>query len=329
MLTVRELTKRYGDTTAVDALTFDVRPGRVTGFLGPNGAGKSTAVRLLLGLDRPTSGSALVNGRRYTDLPRPEREVGALLDGGAAHPGRSARAHLLALVRATGLPRRRVDEVLGTVGLTDVADRRVGGFSLGMRQRLGIAAALLGDPGVLVFDEPVNGLDIDGVRWVRRLMRDLADEGRTVFVSSHLMSEMQQIADRLVVVGGGRLVADAPMAELIDAWSHARTVVRTPDPGPLTAWLRDRGVPGRRVDVEQGPDGELRIQGARPEEVGDAAHGAGARVHALYREEASLEQAYLELTEGTARHTASGSGGTRGADAAPGGNGGEKTEEYR
>ena len=329
MLTVRELTKRYGGTTAVDALTFDVRPGQVTGFLGPNGAGKSTTLRLLLGLDRPTSGSALVNGRRYTDLPRPEREVGALLDGGAAHPGRSARAHLLALTRATGLPRRRVDEVLGTVGLTDVAGRRVGGFSLGMRQRLGIAAALLGDPGCLVFDEPVNGLDIDGVRWVRGLMRDLADEGRTVFVSSHLMTEMQQVADRLVVIGGGRLVAEAPMAELIEAWSHARTVVRTPDAGLLADRLRDRGTPGRPVDVEQGPDGDLRVQGAEPEEVGDAAYRAGVRVHALYREEASLEQAYLELTEGTVRHAASGSGGTRGADAAPGGNGGENTEEYR
>ncbi|MDA2814818.1 ABC transporter ATP-binding protein [Nocardiopsis sp. RSe5-2] len=326
MLTVRELTKRYGGTTAVDDLTFDVRPGHVTGFLGPNGAGKSTTIRLLLGLDRPTSGRALVNGRRYTDLTRPEREVGALLDGGAAHPGRSARAHLLALARATGLPRRRVDEVLGTVGLTDVAGRRVGGYSLGMRQRLGIAAALLGDPGCLVFDEPVNGLDIDGVRWVRRLMRDLADEGRTVFVSSHLMTEMQQVADRLVVVGGGRLVAEAPMAELIEAWSHARTVVRTPDPAALAARLRDRDAPGRRVDVEQGPSGELRIRGAGPEEVGDAAHLAGARVHALYREEASLEEAYLELTEGTVRHAASGSGVSQSADAAPGRDGGDGGE---
>lgn len=302
MLTARELTKRYGGTTAVDSLTFDVRPGLVTGFLGPNGAGKSTTLRLLLGLDRPTSGEALVNGRRYVQLPQPARQVGALLDASAGHPGRSARAHLLALARGGGIPRRRVADVLDEVGLSDVADRRIGGFSLGMRQRLGIAAALLGDPGVLVLDEPLNGLDLDGVRWVRGLVRALADEGRTVFVSSHLMSEMQLVADRLVVVGGGRLVADAPTAELIASWSDPRVVVRTPDPAPLVEQLRRS--PRGPVRVAPGADGVLLVRGATPEEVGDAAHAAGARVHALYREEASLEQVYLDLTGAEVRHRA-------------------------
>lgn len=302
MLTARELTKRYGGTTAVDSLTFDVRPGLVTGFLGPNGAGKSTTLRLLLGLDRPTSGEALVNGRRYVRLPQPARQVGALLDASAGHPGRSARAHLLALARGGGIPRRRVADVLDEVGLSDVADRRIGGFSLGMRQRLGIAAALLGDPGVLVLDEPLNGLDLDGVRWVRGLVRALADEGRTVFVSSHLMSEMQLVADRLVVVGGGRLVADAPTAELIASWSDPRVVVRTPDPAPLVEQLRRS--PRGPVRVAPGADGVLLVRGATPEEVGDAAHAAGARVHALYREEASLEQVYLDLTGAEVRHRA-------------------------
>lgn len=302
MLTARELTKRYGGTTAVDSLTFDVRPGLVTGFLGPNGAGKSTTLRLLLGLDRPTSGEALVNGRRYVQLPQPARQVGALLDASAGHPGRSARAHLLALARGGGIPRRRVADVLDEVGLSDVADRRIGGFSLGMRQRLGIAAALLGDPGVLVLDEPLNGLDLDGVRWVRGLVRALADEGRTVFVSSHLMSEMQLVADRLVVVGGGRLVADAPTAELIASWSDPRVVVRTPDPAPLVEQLRRS--PRGPVTVAPGADGALLVRGATPEEVGDAAHAAGARVHALYREEASLERVYLDLTGAEVRHRA-------------------------
>lgn len=302
MLTARELTKRYGGTTAVDSLTFDVRPGLVTGFLGPNGAGKSTTLRLLLGLDRPTSGEALVNGRRYVQLPQPARQVGALLDASAGHPGRSARAHLLALARGGGIPRRRVADVLDEVGLSDVADRRIGGFSLGMRQRLGIAAALLGDPGVLVLDEPLNGLDLDGVRWVRGLVRALADEGRTVFVSSHLMSEMQLVADRLVVVGGGRLVADAPTAELIASWSDPRVVVRTPDPAPLVEQLRRS--PRGPVRVAPGADGVLLVRGATPEEVGDAAHAAGARVHALYREEASLERVYLDLTGAEVRHRA-------------------------
>lgn len=304
MLTVRELTKCYGETTAVDDLTFDVRPGLVTGFLGPNGAGKSTTMRLLLGLDRPTSGDALVNGRHYADLPWPNREVGALLDAAAVHPGRKGHAHLLALARGSGIPRRRVAEVLDTVGLADAAHRRVGGFSLGMRQRLGIACALLGDPGILIFDEPINGLDLDGVRWVRGLVRTLADEGRTVFISSHLMSEMQLVADQLVVVGGGRLITDAPMPELVAAWSRTHVAVRTPDPELLTEHLQRRSGPDRPVTVEAGTGGGLVVHGLAPEEVGDTAHAAGARVHALYREEASLEQAYLELTAGDVEYTA-------------------------
>ncbi len=214
MIEVRDLSKWYGGKPAVDHLTFTVRPGRVTGFLGPNGAGKSTTMRAILALDRPTSGSALISGVRYDQLTEPLREVGALLDAGAVHPGRTAANHLRALAIAAHLPRQRVDEVLDIVGLADMAGKRVKGFSLGMRQRLGIAAALLGDPAVLLFDEPVNGLDPEGIRWVRGLMRSLADEGRTVLVSSHLMSEMAVTADELVVIGGGRLVAQGTVSEL-------------------------------------------------------------------------------------------------------------------
>ncbi|GAA1781468.1 ATP-binding cassette domain-containing protein [Streptomonospora arabica] len=317
MLTVRHLTKRYGGTTAVDDLTFEVPPARVTGFLGPNGAGKSTTMRLLLGLDRPTSGTALVGGRPYAEIPEPTRAVGALLDASAVHPGRSARAHLLALARGGGVARTRVAEVLEEVGLADVARKRIGGFSLGMRQRLGIAAALLGEPAALVFDEPVNGLDMDGVLWVRRLVRDLAAQGRTVFVSSHLMSEMQLVADHLVVVGAGRLLVDEPMADVIAAWPHTTTTVRTPDASLLAERLNEaRSATRRRVEVEPGRGGELRVRGLTPEEVGDAAHAAGARVHTLYREEASLEQAYLELTETAAEFTG-GAAGTGDAGARP------------
>ncbi|MBB5080405.1 ABC-2 type transport system ATP-binding protein [Nonomuraea endophytica] len=214
MIELRQLTKRYGDTLAVDELSFRVEPGHVTGFLGPNGAGKSTSMRLVLGLDAPTSGQALVNGGRYADLRRPLHEVGALLDAGAVHPGRSAYNHLMCLALSNDIGARRVAQVLELVGLSGVARKKAGGFSLGMKQRLGIAAALLGDPGVLMFDEPVNGLDPDGVRWIRGLMRGLAEEGRTVLLSSHLMSEMALTADRIVIVGRGRLVADATVAEL-------------------------------------------------------------------------------------------------------------------
>ena len=216
MIELRQLTKRYGRTTAVDGLTCTVRPGRVTGFLGPNGAGKSTTLRLLLGLDRPTRGDALIGGKPYRDLPEPARHVGALLDAGARQDGRTARDHLTWLARASRIPLRRVGEVLDLVGLADVADRRTRTFSLGMGQRLGLAAALLGDPEVLLLDEPVNGLDPEGVRWIRTLLRDLAQEGRTVFVSSHLMSEMAITADHLVVIGRGRLLADTGTAEFVD-----------------------------------------------------------------------------------------------------------------
>ncbi|NRQ38998.1 ATP-binding cassette domain-containing protein [Nonomuraea sp. NN258] len=218
MIELRELTKRYGDKTAVDRLSFRVEPGRVTGFLGPNGAGKSTTMRLILGLDAPTSGQALVNGQRYASLARPMHEVGALLDANAAHPGRSAYNHLLCLALTNGIGARRVAETLELVGLAGVARKRVGGFSLGMKQRLGIAGALLGDPGVLMFDEPVNGLDPDGVRWIRELMRSLAAEGRTILLSSHLMSEMALTADHVVILGRGRLVAEAGVAELAERY---------------------------------------------------------------------------------------------------------------
>ncbi|MFD6950676.1 ABC transporter [Nocardiopsis sp. TSRI0078] len=334
MLTVRELTKRYGDRTAVEGLTFTVEPGRVTGFLGPNGAGKSTTMRMVLGLARPTSGEALVNGREYGRLAWPTRQVGALLSPDAAHPGRSARAHLTAKAVGGGIPRSRVGEVLEEVGLTDVARRRVGGYSLGMRQRLGVADALLGDPGVLLFDEPVNGLDLDGVRWMRDLTRRLADEGRTVFVSSHLMSEMEMVADHLVVVGRGRLITDAPIGDVISAWSRTHVLVRSPDSGRLRERLERLGPPVRTEDVEDDGDavgGEeaqgggiarspgLRVFGLDAAEVGDHAHAVGARVHGLRLEEASLEQAYLELTgEAVEFGSRPGSGGTAEAPRAPG-----------
>ncbi|MEE2039323.1 ATP-binding cassette domain-containing protein [Nocardiopsis sp. CT-R113] len=304
MLTVRDLTKRYGGGNAVDGLTFTAEPGRVTGFLGPNGAGKSTTMRLLLGLARPTSGEALVNGRAYERLARPAREVGALLSPDAAHPGRTARAHLTAKAVGAGIPRRRVDEVLAEAGLAEAGRKRVGGFSLGMRQRLGVADALLGDPGVLLFDEPVNGLDLDGVRWMRDLVRGLADEGRTVFVSSHLMSEMEMVADHLVVVGRGRLITDAPLGDVIAAWSRKHVLVHTPDPGRLRERL-ERADPRVRVEDASQDDGAgghrgggtgLRVFGLGAEEVGDHAHSVGARVHGLRVLEASLEEAYLELT---------------------------------
>ncbi|MEU8342270.1 ATP-binding cassette domain-containing protein [Spirillospora sp. NPDC048832] len=291
MITLRSLTKRYGDRTAVDGLTLEVAAGKVTGFLGPNGAGKSTTMRMIVGLDRPSAGEALVGGRRYAGLPRPLREVGALLDAGSVHPGRPARAHLLAMARSNGIDRSRVDEVLGLVGLEAVAGRRAGSYSLGMRQRLGIAGALLGDPPVLMFDEPVNGLDPDGVLWVRGLMRGLAAEGRTVFVSSHLMSEMQLTADRLVVIGRGRLLADAPMGEVIARGSGNAVRVRTPGAADLAARLTAVGAAVRRMDE----DG-LEVTGVPVDRVGLIAFEAGVPVLELRAVEASLEEAYLELT---------------------------------
>jgi ABC-2 type transport system ATP-binding protein len=292
MIELQGLTKRYGPTLAVDNLSFTVRPGRVTGFLGPNGAGKSTSMRMVLGLDPPTAGQALVDGRPYRELREPLRVVGALLDAKAAHPHRSARNHLLALAASNGIARARVDEVLGVVGLEQVAGRRVGGFSLGMSQRLGIAAALLGDPGTLLFDEPVNGLDPDGIRWVRQFIRHLAAEGRTVLVSSHLMSEMEDTADHLVVIGRGRLVADAPIGEVIAGSSHTVVRVRTPAAGELVRLLAP--IAG---SVHQEPGDRLLVSGLGTEEIGNVAYTAGIRLHELALQSASLEEAYLELSQ--------------------------------
>ncbi|PZG14106.1 ABC transporter ATP-binding protein [Nonomuraea aridisoli] len=285
MISLRGLTKRYGATTAVDDLTLDLTPGTVTGFLGPNGAGKSTTMRLILGLDAPTSGAALIGGRRYADLDRPLRTIGALLDAKAVHPARSGRDHLRAMARSQGVPDQRVEEVLALTGMTEAARRRAGTYSLGMSQRLGIAGALLGDPAVLMLDEPVNGLDPDGVRWIRTLLRSLAAEGRTVFVSSHLMSEMERTADRLVVLGRGRLIADEPMERLVAAGG---VLVRGPRLRPLADALPQAGW--------SGPD-ELTVVGATPEEVGRLAYELGLPVYELRPVGPSLEESYLRLTE--------------------------------
>jgi ABC-2 type transport system ATP-binding protein len=292
MIEAQELTKRYGDTVAVDGLTFTIRPGSVTGFLGPNGAGKSTTMRMIVGLDRPTSGAVAVNGRPYREHRDPLHQVGALLDAGSPHRGRTARNHLLALARTHGFPASRVDDVLATVGLTSVARRRAGGFSLGMGQRLGIAAALLGDPAVVVLDEPVNGLDPDGVLWVRELLKGLAAEGRTVLVSSHLMSEMALAAERLVVVGRGRLLADTTVDELIASAGVGSVLVRSPDAGALRDALLATG-----ATVTSGDEpGLLRVAGADAERIGDLARDHGIAVHELTPRRASLEEAYLDLT---------------------------------
>ncbi|MFF2774322.1 ATP-binding cassette domain-containing protein [Streptomyces sp. NPDC058052] len=292
MIEANALTKRYGRVTAVDRLSFTVRPGRVTGFLGPNGAGKSTALRMVLGLTAPTSGTVTVDGRPFRDRPRGLRHVGALLDAHEVHGGRTARAHLAALAHGNGLPARRVDEVLGTVGLDPAAGRRIGGFSLGMRQRLGIAAALLGDPPVLLFDEPLNGLDPEGVRWVRGLFRTLAAEGRAVLVSSHLMGEMEHTADDLLVVGRGRLVAAEPLAVFAGRGGGPAVAVRTPDPSALAGALRAE--PG--AVLRDAGDGGWTVTGASAERVGDLAHAHGVRLHALTARSASLEEVFLELT---------------------------------
>ncbi|MFF3850878.1 ABC transporter ATP-binding protein [Streptomyces sp. NPDC002328] len=294
MITLDRLSKRYGDKTAVSDLSFAINPGKVTGFLGPNGAGKSTTMRMIVGLDSPTSGRALVGGKRYQELRHPLREVGALLDARAGHPGRSAYHHLLGMARSNGVPASRVEEVLDTVGLTEVARKRVGSFSLGMGQRLGIAAALLGDPEVLLFDEPVNGLDPDGVRWVRELMRSLAAEGRTVFVSSHLMSEMQETADHLLVIGRGKIITDAPIEEVIAGSSLTAVRVRTPRPDVLRRELLQSGM---RVDQDavSAPE-ELLVVGGDLEEIGELAFNHRVPIHELSMRRASLEQAYMELT---------------------------------
>ena len=291
MIEARGLSKRYGDKLAVDDLSFTVRPGVVTGFLGPNGSGKSTTMRMVMGLDAPDAGSATVNGRAYHDLDWPLREVGALIEARAIHPGRSARAHLWMLAQANSIPRHRVDEVLEVVGLSEVAGRRAGKFSLGMGQRLGIAAALLGDPGVLLFDEPVNGLDPDGIRWVRNLLKGLAREGRTVFVSSHLMSEMALTADDVVVVGKGRLIAETSIGELTSRSAKGFVTVRSREPERLAVALEGEGA------TLEDEDGALVVRGLEAEQVGELAARLGIALHELSPHAASLEEAFMELTE--------------------------------
>jgi ABC-2 type transport system ATP-binding protein len=285
------LTKRYGDKLAVDDLSFTVPAGQVTGFLGPNGAGKSTTMRMVLGLDAPTSGSVTVNGRRYADYRRPLLEVGALLEAKAIHDGRSAYNHLLCLAQSNGIRRERVDAALDTVGLREVARKRSGGFSLGMGQRLGIAAALLGDPKVLMFDEPVNGLDPEGVLWIRTLLRRLAGEGRTVFVSSHLMSEMSITADRLVIIGRGRLIAETTVEEFLKGGTGNFVRVRSPAADQLARLLKAKGIAAVRD-----PDGALSVTGASLEVVGDLAGANGLTLHELSAHKASLEDTFMELT---------------------------------
>jgi ABC-2 type transport system ATP-binding protein len=298
MIVAQDLTKTYGQKTAVDGITFTVEPGRVTGFLGPNGAGKSTTMRMILGLDRPTAGSVTVNGRRYRDFPAPLREVGALLEARALHPGRSARDHLRWLAASNGIPRTRVDEVLDLVGLEGVAGQRVGKFSLGMGQRLGIAVALLGDPPVVVLDEPVNGLDPEGIRWVRNLARRLAAEGRTVFVSSHLMSEMALTADHLVVVGRGRILADCAMSEFIAEHAASYVRVRSPQRGAVAELLRRQGLD---VAVQ---DDELRVQGLDAPAIGELLGGNGLFLHELTLVRSSLEDAFMTLTASSVEYSA-------------------------
>ena len=288
---LRSLTKRYGKSVAVDDLTFTVEPGRVTGFLGPNGAGKSTTMRMILGLDAPDAGTATIGGRPYRDIANPLRRVGALLEAKALHPGRSAREHLHYLAASQGIPQGRVDYVLGLVGLSDVATKRVGGFSLGMGQRLGVAVALLGDPGVIILDEPVNGLDIDGVRWVRELLRSLADDGRTVLLSSHLLAEVSVTADHLVVIQKGRLVADCPTDQLL-ADEASTVMVVSPERNRLAEVLSNAGgvVEVRDIDT-------LVVSGLTSPRIGELALNSQVLLHELTPQQASLEDAFLELTE--------------------------------
>jgi ABC-2 type transport system ATP-binding protein len=306
MIEARGLTKRYGDKLAVDDLTFTVRPGMVTGFLGPNGAGKSTTMRMVLGLDAPTRGSVTVNGRPYREHAAPLREVGALLDARSVHPGRSAYHHLLALAQTCGIRRSRVDEAVDAVGLGGVARRRAGGFSLGMGQRLGIAAALLGDPGTVILDEPVNGLDTEGIRWIRSLLQGLAAEGRTVFVSSHLMSEMAMTAQHLIVIGRGRLIADTGMEEFVARAAPGVVRVRSTDPAALAALLRSRD-----GTVAEAGDGGLAVSGLTTDEIGRLAGAAGITLLELTAQQASLEEAFVDLTRDAVEFRAPTTGGAQ------------------
>jgi ABC-2 type transport system ATP-binding protein len=293
MISARELTKDYGDKRAVDSLTFEVRPGIVTGFLGPNGAGKSTTMRLVLGLDRPTAGNVIVNGKPYARHAAPLHEVGALLEARSIHTGRSARNHLRALAQTHGISRRRVEELIDLVGLHDVARKRAGKFSLGMSQRLGIATALLGDPQTVMLDEPVNGLDPEGIQWIRGLLRGLASEGRTVFVSSHLMSEMSMTADHLIVIGKGRLIADRSVQEFVAAASKDLVRVRTPDLAALQLVVARRG-----GSAAPDGDGVFEVIGVGAEEIGRAAAAQGIVLFELTPHQASLEEAFMEITRG-------------------------------
>ena len=341
LIEAHELTKRFGDKLAVDHLSFTVEPGRITGFLGPNGAGKSTTMRLIVGLDRPESGTATIGGLAYRQLARPLATVGALLEARALHPGRSARNHLLFLAETQGFPARRVDEVLDLVGLTPVAGKRAGGFSLGMTQRLGIAAAMLGNPQVLLLDEPVNGLDPEGIRWVRTLMRQLAGEGRTIFVSSHLMSEMAVTADHLIVIGRGRLIASSSMQEFIQRSSERSVLVRTPDPerlaelitaaggaiasgaadsGPATAAgdeIIDHGSAGREAAASPDADdgaASMIVTGLPAPRIGELAASESVVLYELTPRLASLEEAFMELTADSVEY---GESTARAAGAAP------------
>jgi ABC-2 type transport system ATP-binding protein len=292
MIEVVHLTKRYGTKVAVDDLSFVVPPGVITGFLGPNGAGKSTTMRLMLGLDAPTSGTVTVNGKAYESLPAPLNEIGAMLEAHSVHTGRSAYHHLLALAATHGLPRGRVNEVIELVGLKEVARKRVGSFSLGMGQRLGIAAALIGDPTTVILDEPVNGLDPDGIRWIRNLLKRLAQEGRTVFLSSHLMSEMELTAERLIVVGRGRLIADTTVADFVRQASMGAPVrVRTPEIPRLCAALARLG-----AKIEDSDADILIVRGLTAEQIGDAARAADVAVHELVPQQVSLEDAFMRIT---------------------------------
>src|SRR5713101_4897177 len=291
MIEVRGLSKRYGEKIAVNNLSFSVTPGKVTGFLGPNGAGKTTTMRLILGLDYPDAGTVTIDGKQYASLAYPMREVGALIDAKAVHGGRSAYNHLLCLAQTNNLPRRRVGEVLELVGLSEVGRKRTKGFSLGMSQRLGIAGTLLGDPALLMFDEPVNGLDPEGILWIRNLMKALAAEGRTIFVSSHLMSEMENTADHLLVIGRGRLIADCSVAEFIERNSVQSVRVRTPKPEVLASLIAAAG--GTTVP---GAHGALVAQGLPVDQIGDLAFENGIRLHELAPAQASLEEAFMELT---------------------------------
>ena len=293
MIEARELTKQFGGKTAVDGITFSVQPGKVTGFLGPNGAGKSTTMRLIVGLDHPTAGNVSVNGKPYARHRMPLHEVGALLEAKAAHPKRTAYNHLRAMAATEGIPAARVKEVIELTGLGPAARKRVGGFSLGMGQRLGIAAALLGDPQTLILDEPVNGLDPEGVKWVRYLVRGLAAEGRTVFISSHLMSEMAVTADHLIVIGRGRILADAPIEEVLTGGQQERVLVRTDDADALVAAVGSAGVQVRRQAAD-----ELEILGLSARSIAEAAFSRGILLTGLIPQQETLEDAYMELTGG-------------------------------